>query len=190
MRGGPGNPKAHPQGVPDLRLDLGPETRRQARPLRLDPGAQRPAARHPGPVHPRLRKSQSRSFKVKVMGQKRWKLCHAQNMGALAGFSKPHRARRCNSAEHCTPDGHRFGHDTGNSAARHRRFGHGTRNPASCPVALATAPAPLPQAPVALVTAPVTLSQAPAFRANPSTRSGLVGGGITTPSSFLKPKRR
>ena len=35
----------------------------------------------------------------------------------------------------------------------------------------------------ALVTAPATPSHAPRFNANPSTRSGLVGFGISTPSS-------
>jgi hypothetical protein len=48
-------------------------------------------------------------------------------------------------------------------------------------------PAQEPQ--VALVTAPLTPRQASRFNSSPSTRSGLVGGGITTPSSFLKPKR-
>ena len=42
---------------------------------------------------------------------------------------------------------------------------------------------------VAFVTRPATPSQAPAFRARPSTRSGFVGGGISTPVSLRKPKR-
>ena len=39
------------------------------------------------------------------------------------------------------------------------------------------------------VTAPVTPAQASCTSSSPSTRSGLVGGGITTASSLRKPKR-
>ena len=42
---------------------------------------------------------------------------------------------------------------------------------------------------IAFVTAPVTPAQAPAFSSSPRMRSGLVGGGIPTPSSLRNPKR-
>ena len=38
-------------------------------------------------------------------------------------------------------------------------------------------------------TLPITPSHAPFFKARPRTRAGLVGGGIITPLSSVKPKR-
>lgn len=53
--------------------------------------------------------------------------------------------------------------------------------------------APKAQGPLqatAFSTRPATPAQAPGFSSRPRTRSGFVGGGISTASSLAKPKRR